>query len=61
MELLVETDVECPFCGEWFPLVIDTSQGDYDAVDDCSVCCRPMTLTVRCAPGVIHEVSTEAA
>ena len=61
MDLLVEIDVECAFCGEAFPLTVDTSQGDYESVEDCSVCCRPMTLTVRCAPGEVEDVAVEAA
>ena len=38
MDLLVEVDVECPACGEYFPVTVDTSQGDYETTDDCAVC-----------------------
>jgi len=44
MDLLVGIDVSCPYCGEVFPLQIDTSQGEHTMIEDCSVCCRPITL-----------------
>ena len=56
MDLLVETDVGCPHCGELFPLLVDTSQGDQSIVEDCSVCCRPINLALVCRPGEILEV-----
>ena len=58
MDLLVETDIACPFCGEFFSVAIDTSQGDYETVQDCEVCCRPMRVAVRCAPGRIDALET---
>jgi hypothetical protein len=53
MQLVVETDITCPHCGEVFPLQIDTSQSEQALIEDCSVCCRPVNLTVRCQPGVV--------
>jgi hypothetical protein len=57
MELTVETEVACPYCGESFPLLVDTSQREQYLVEDCSVCCRPIDLTIRCRPGEIESVS----
>jgi hypothetical protein len=59
MELIHETEITCPHCGESFPLLIDTSQGEQILVEDCSVCCRPIALTIRCRPGEIQSVSEE--
>ena len=56
MELTVETDVACPHCGESFPLLIDTSIGEQSIVEDCSVCCRPIELTIISRPGEILEL-----
>ena len=61
MDLLVESEVECPFCGEPFLVTFDTSEGDYETVQDCEVCCRPMQVQVRCVPGRIDAVETSAA
>ncbi len=56
MELSIETDIVCPHCGETFPLLVDTSLGEQSLVEDCSVCCRPIALTIHCRPGEIIDV-----
>ena len=53
---MVEADIGCPHCGESFPLVVDTSIEDQSLVEDCSVCCRPINLTIVCRPGEIVEL-----
>jgi len=60
MELIVEVQVKCPHCGESFLLPVDTSVPDQTLIEDCSVCCRPITLTIRCRPGVILDLQEEA-
>jgi hypothetical protein len=57
VELSVETQIACPNCGETFPLLIDTSEAEQSFIEDCSVCCRPIPLTVRCRPGEIIELT----
>ena len=59
MNLLVETAVECPHCGEAWSMMVDTSQGDYSTVEDCTVCCRPIQFTFGCEPGAVCEVGSE--
>jgi hypothetical protein len=39
--------VRCPFCGERFETVADASGGDADYIEDCPVCCRPISLHLR--------------
>jgi hypothetical protein len=56
VQLIVETEVTCPHCGEVFPLQIDTSQSEQSLIEDCSVCCRPINLIVRCQPGVVVDL-----
>jgi len=56
MQLTVETEITCPHCGEVFPLQIDTSQAEQSLIEDCSVCCRPINLTVRSQPGVVVDL-----
>jgi hypothetical protein len=60
VELLIETAVACPHCGEFFSTMIDTSQRSFSTVEDCAVCCRPMRLDVTCEPGEILDVSVSA-
>ena len=46
MSLLQTVAVECPYCGESIELVIDCSQPEQDYIEDCSVCCQPINLTI---------------
>lgn len=39
--------VSCPFCGERFEALVDTSAGDAEYIEDCPVCCRPIELHLR--------------
>jgi hypothetical protein len=57
MELTVETEITCPHCGEVFPMQIDTSQREQSLIEDCTVCCRPIALTIQCCPGEVLSVS----
>lgn len=54
-----EVSVECPYCGEGISIVVDTSVDAQEYVEDCSVCCRPIELTVKCADGEVEEVVAE--
>jgi hypothetical protein len=57
MQLLVETEITCPHCGEVFPLQIDTSEREHSFIEDCSVCCRPINLAVCCQPGIVVDLA----
>lgn len=39
--------VRCPFCGERFETYADASGGDAEYVEDCPVCCRPITMRME--------------
>jgi hypothetical protein len=53
-----ETDVTCPFCGETFSTVIDCSEDHQTYIEDCFVCCRPITFQVECSEGELVSVET---
>jgi hypothetical protein len=57
MELVIQVDVTCPHCGEVFPLQIDTSQPEQSLIEDCTVCCRPINLSIRSEPGEVVDVA----
>lgn len=48
-----EAEVICPYCGQGFELVIDTSVGRQRFTTDCEICCRPFEVTVQCEAGEI--------
>ena len=60
MQFLVEIEVICPHCGEVFPLEIDTTESEQSLIEDCSVCCRPINLTIRCRPGAIDSLTARS-
>lgn len=45
--MLDSVTLRCPFCGERFETLADTSGGEADYVEDCPVCCRPIELHLR--------------
>ena len=59
MGLNVETEIVCPHCGESFPLQVDTSQPSQELIEDCTVCCRPISLTILSQPGTVDSVETD--
>ncbi len=36
--------IECPYCGEIINLVVDASAGAQRYIEDCHVCCQPITV-----------------
>jgi hypothetical protein len=54
-------EVTCPYCGETITLLLDLSVEEQSYIEDCSVCCQPMTVSYRAAAGELADVSVEAA
>lgn len=46
-------DVQCPFCGQCFELVLDTSLANQRLTTDCEICCRPFEVAAECEPGEV--------
>ncbi len=43
--MLPSADIQCPYCGERITVLVDDSAGAQQYIEDCQVCCRPITLT----------------
>lgn len=43
--------LQCPYCGEVIDVVVDCSVSRQQYIEDCSVCCRPILLTVTTQDG----------
>jgi hypothetical protein len=56
----VSENIQCPFCGQRFEIVVDTSMGSNRFTTDCEVCCRPMDVTAECEPGEILSLDVQA-
>ena len=44
--MLATRHVQCPYCGERIDIVVDVSAGDQRYIEDCQVCCRPISIEV---------------
>ena len=55
------TEVTCPHCGETITLFIDLSVESQTYIEDCSVCCQPMSVTCSAADGELTSIDVEPA
>jgi hypothetical protein len=54
----VSETIQCPFCGQAFEVMIDTSVPEQRFTTDCEVCCRPLEIIAQCEPGEVLSVET---
>ncbi len=52
--------IQCPYCGQTFELVVDTSVASQRFTTDCEVCCRPFEVIAECEPGEILSLDVQA-
>jgi Cysteine-rich CPXCG len=56
-----EAAVRCPYCGEINEIALDPGSGtSQEYVEDCQVCCRSWSVSVRYLPDGTADVSLEA-
>jgi hypothetical protein len=53
--------VACPYCGESFETQIDMTCGSFEYVEDCQICCQPITLKaeVNAAGDLVSLISLQ--
>jgi len=56
----ISASINCPFCGQTFELVIDTSIASQRFTTDCEVCCRPVEIFVEAEPGEILSLDVQS-
>ena len=49
----ISGNIQCPYCGQRFELIVDTSIPNQRLTTDCEVCCRPLEVLAECEPGEI--------
>jgi hypothetical protein len=57
----VSETICCPFCGQRFDLVVDTTAPTQRFVTDCEVCCRPLEIFAQCEPGEVLNLEVQGA
>lgn len=60
-DLVVGQTVTCPHCWESIEVTVDLSAGDQRYIEDCSVCCRPIGISIKVDQGDLVELVAEAA
>ena len=43
---LSEASISCPYCGERIGVLVDAQEVGQSYIEDCQVCCRPITFLV---------------
>jgi hypothetical protein len=43
---LTEKSIGCPYCGETINILIDPSDIAQQYIEDCQVCCKPISLFI---------------
>jgi hypothetical protein len=61
MDLLQSHDATCPHCWETINLTLDLSVDGQSYIEDCPVCCHPLTVSYSAADGELVEVNVDAA
>lgn len=49
----------CPYCWEPISMLLDLSIEGQTFVEDCEVCCHPISITYRVDEGAVTEFSAE--
>jgi hypothetical protein len=55
--MLDAVTVDCPYCGEPIELLIEPAEASVRYVEDCHVCCRPITVSVEMGEDGMASVS----
>lgn len=50
---VIEHRFTCPYCWESITMLLDLTAADQSYVEDCEVCCNPISLHFRAEDGAI--------
>jgi hypothetical protein len=48
--------IQCPYCGEQIEVLVDTSVSRQEYIEDCSVCCRPIVISVTASHDEVESI-----
>ncbi len=56
----ISESIQCPFCGQTFEILVDTTVAFQRFTTDCEICCRPFEVIAECEPGEILSLEVQA-
>ena len=59
MALFDTKSIYCPYCGESIEIQIDLTVNKQEYIEDCQVCCRPITVNVDVQDSEEYNVSVQ--
>jgi hypothetical protein len=61
MILIQGHQATCPHCWEPITLTLDLSVSEQSYIEDCPVCCKPLSVSYSATNGEVAEFSVEAS
>lgn len=59
--MLEEYSFQCPYCWEEISMLLDLSGGAQSYVEDCEVCCNPITITYEIDEAAVSNFEAHPA
>jgi hypothetical protein len=60
MSSIQTAPIQCPYCWERIEVLVDCSVEHQEYVEDCSVCCRPIVITIVASEGEVVRVEAKS-
>lgn len=57
MVFIIEQFFYCPYCNEQISILIDSLQTEQEYIEDCEVCCNPISLKIHISEGEVTYFS----
>jgi hypothetical protein len=52
--------IQCPYCGEQIEVLVDCSVSRQEYIEDCSVCCRPIIISVVTSFDTVESIEVRS-
>jgi hypothetical protein len=57
--MLEEHFFQCPYCWQQISMMLDLSGGGQDYVEDCEICCNPISVTYEAEDGALISFAAD--
>jgi hypothetical protein len=59
--MLEEHYFTCPYCWEQISMLLDLSAGEQAYVEDCEVCCNPISISYQTEDGTLKSFTASSS